>query len=103
MTKFWRGHPATLHQQEGLPFPEYGKERKRVTQADVLLTMLREARAKRAPLELPSILARGIAQYNARLAEIRERGFVVRNELTRTNEGIVHSRYWLEFDPEDGR
>jgi hypothetical protein len=99
MTGFWRGHLATPHQQE-LPFHRKGKRRKQVTQADVLIGMLRCARTKRIPLELPEIMRAGIAQHGARFKEIREQGFEIRNEMERTAEGVVLSRYWLTFDPE---
>lgn len=99
MSKFWRGHPATPRQQE-LPFHENGKRRrKQVTQADVLIGMLRDARAKRVPLDLPTIMRVGIAQHGARFKEIREQGFQIENEMERTATGIV-SRYWLRYDPE---
>jgi hypothetical protein len=96
---FWRGHPATNHQQQ-LLFDGGRKRRKQVTQADVLIGMLRDARAKRVPLELPEIMRAGIAQHGARFKEIREQGFEIRNEMERKAEGVVLSRYWLTFDPE---
>jgi hypothetical protein len=97
MSAFWRGHLATPHQQDS-PFGR--KRRKQVTQADVLIGMLRDSRSKRIPLELPEIMRAGIAQHGARFKEIREQGFVIRNEMERTAEGVVLSRYWLTFDPE---
>lgn len=97
MSGFWRGHPATPHQQD-LPFAR--RRRKQVTQADVLIGMLRSARTNRIPLELREIMRAGIAQHGARFKEIREQGFEIRNEMERTTEGVVCSRYWLTFDPE---
>jgi hypothetical protein len=97
MTKFWRDHPATPHQQE-LPFGR--KRRKQVTQADVLIGMLRDSRSRRIPLEFPEIMKAGIAQHGARFKEIRDQGFEIRNEIERTPKGVVRSRYWLTFDPE---
>ena len=99
MTGFWRGHAATPHQQD-LPFDRNRKRRKQITQADVLIGMLRDARAKRIPLDLPEIMKAGIAQHGARFKEIREQGFEIENEMERTAEGVVRSRYWLRFDPE---
>jgi hypothetical protein len=61
---------------------------------------LRDARAEGRPLELPEIMAAGIAQHGARLKEIRARGFAVRNEMDRAPDGRVLSRYYLEHDPE---
>jgi hypothetical protein len=99
--KLWRGHPATPHQQS-LPFGGSAKPRKFPTQADVLIGMLRAARANREPLQLPEIMKAGIAQHGARFKEIRDRGFQVENEMERTADGLVLSRYWLTFDPEVG-
>jgi len=36
------------------------------------------------------------------MKEIRQRGFVVRNDLERSHDGRILSRYWLECDPEQG-
>jgi hypothetical protein len=98
MNQFWRGHPATPNQQQ-LPFDGTRKRRKPVTQAEVLIGLLRDRCARKTALELPDIMRAGIAQHGVRFKEIRERGFVVRNEMERTADGI-HSRYWLEHDPE---
>jgi hypothetical protein len=99
MSKFWRGHPATPHQQE-LQFDRNCKRRKQLTQADVLKEMLRDSCSKGVPLELTEIMKTGIAQHGARFKELREQGFEIRNEMERTAEGVVRSRYWLTFDPE---
>jgi len=64
-----------------------------------LISKLREARAEGKALELPEIMRLGIAQHGARMKEIRDRGFKVINELE-SLEGVLHSRYWLLFDPE---
>jgi len=105
--KLWKDHPATPRQQR-LVFTASGagdgdnhrkKKPGRVTQADVLLAMLRQRRQQGKALELPEILAAGIAQFTARIYELRRRGFVIENELEHVN-GQVHSRYWLRYDPE---
>ena len=101
MIALWPGHPATPRQQN-LPFDRNRKRRKRITQADVLIEMLRAARTNRLALELPEIMRAGIAQHGARFKEIREQGFEIRNEMERTTEGLILSRYWLTFDPEVG-
>ena len=44
----------------------------------------------------------GIAQHGARMKEIRNRGFRVINELE-SMDGVLHSRYYLLFDPERDR
>ncbi len=95
----WRNHPATPRQQT-LPFEGKRKRRKLRTQADLLIGLLRAARANRAPLELPAIMQAGIAQHGARMKEIRDRGFRIENEMDRNADGAVCSRYWLRFDPE---
>lgn len=97
--KLWHNHPATPHQQ-ALPFGTNARRRTQPTQADVLIEMLRAARARGESLQLPEIMKAGIAQHGARLKEIRDRGFRVENEMERTADGVVLSRYWLTFDPE---
>jgi Helix-turn-helix domain len=95
----WRSHPATPHQQT-LPFGKRAKRRTQLSQTDVLIGMLRTARANRMPLELPAIMKAGIAQHGARFKELREQGFQIDNEMERTSDGVVLSRYWLRHDPE---
>jgi hypothetical protein len=95
----WKNHPATPR-QTGL-FDRPRRARKpHPTQADVLIAMLRAHREQGKPLELPDIMQAGIAQHGARFNEIRSRGFVVVNEIDRSGEGVVRSRYRLTFDPE---
>lgn len=96
----WRDHEGTP-QQRHFTFGRTNR-RGRLTQADVLLGMLRDARAAGRAVTLPEIMRAGIAQHGARLKEIRERGFIVLNELERSPDGRVLSRYWLEHDPEQG-
>ena len=91
----WREKPATPNQQRLAFGSRWGK----ATQADVLAQLMRECRARGAALELPAILHAGIAQFTARIFELRRRGFVIHNELEHVN-GQVRSRYWLRFDPE---
>ena len=71
----------------------------RPTQTELLIGELRKARAEGRALELPEIMRLGIAQHGARMKEIRDRGFKVVNELESV-KGVLHSRYWLLFDPE---
>jgi hypothetical protein len=100
--RLWTDHPATPKQAQ-LTF-KLSRRRARPTQADVIVELLRGKRAKGRPLELPEIMAAGIAQHGARMKELRQRGFVVRNEMERSSDGCVLSRYWLEHDPErDGQ
>lgn len=96
----WRGHGAAPQQQ-------LASSRRRnlgPCQRDVLLAMLRGARADRRPVELPDIMRAGIARTGPRVAELRERGFVIKNCLERAHDGRMLSRYWLCHDPErDGK
>lgn len=101
MSRLWRDHPATPTQQSLCFEPETKPRRNRrngLTQADVLLGMLRAARTAGKPLELPEIMHAGIAQHGARLTELRERGFEIVNEMER-NGSVVRSWYRLTFDP----
>jgi hypothetical protein len=98
VSQLWRDHPATPHQQE-LPFDGPRRRRKQLTQADVLIGLLRDRRAKWTALELPDIMRAGIAQHSARFKELRDQGFQIDNEMER-RDGVVLSRYWLVFDPE---
>ncbi len=102
MTGLVRDHAATPRQQS--LFPKATRKRNAaLTQADLLLSMLREARSQGRAVELPAIMRAGIAQHGARLFELRERGFVIVNEMERY-DGIIRSRYRLTFDPEsEGR
>lgn len=95
----WKDHNLTPRQRQ-LILRHTVVRRNRPTQADMLLTMLRDARARKLALELPAIMAVGIAQHGARIAELRERGFGIENQLERTMDGRVLSRYWLRLDPE---
>jgi hypothetical protein len=98
----WRDHLASPRQEQ-LVFRS-SRKRLRPTQADVIVELLRGKRALGKPLELPEILATGIAQFGARILELRRRGFVIENELEHAADGRVLSRYWLECDPErDGK
>jgi monomeric isocitrate dehydrogenase len=95
MSGLWRDKPATPNQQR----LAFGSHRGKVTQADVLLEMLRKARETGKAVELPDILHAGIAQFTARIFELRERGFQIDNEMEHVN-GQRRSRYWLRYDPE---
>lgn len=72
----------------------------RPSQAERMLSALREKRADGRALELPEIMhTLGITQHGARLKELRDRGFKIINELESV-DGVLHSRYWLIYDPE---
>ncbi len=92
----WRNHLATEAQQR-LGFPSRSKH---PTQAELLAEMLREARRQDRALQLPQIMAAGIAQHGARFHELRLRGFIVENQTLRDGSGRTQSRYFLRFDPE---
>jgi hypothetical protein len=102
MSDLWRNHPAPPHQQSLSDASQPGQV-SHLTQADLLLSMLREARSQGRAVELPAIMRAGIAQHGARLFELRERGFVIVNQMERY-DGAIRSRYHLTFDPEsEGR
>ena len=52
--------------------------------------------ARGGEVELPEILALGIAQYNARIYELRKLGFRITNRTERI-AGVVHSYFRLEL------
>jgi hypothetical protein len=101
----WHNVPATPRQQslfdqlEAQPPKKPPQRQDKVTQRDVVLSLLRDARARGEPLDLPSILNSRIAQYSARLNELRSRGFQIENRTERVN-GTVRSWYELVHDPE---
>lgn len=66
----WRDHATPRQEQLIL---KASRKRPRPTQADVILELLREKRALGKPLELPEIMAAGIAPHGARFHEIRSR------------------------------
>ena len=95
MKGLWRDKPATPNQQR----IAFGSRQRKATQGEVLAQLMRERKARGEALELPDILRAGIAQFTARIYELRHRGFVIENELEHVN-GQIQSRYWLRFDPE---
>jgi hypothetical protein len=99
LTGLWRENPATPAQQQ-FAFRPSRKRSPTPTQAAVLLSLLRKTREAGKALTLPEILQTGIAQFTARIFELRERGFVIDNEMQRAEDGRVLSRYWLRHDPE---
>jgi hypothetical protein len=66
------------------------------TQRAAILRLLIDARGAWVPL--PQILALGIAQYNARLWELRRLGFVIENK-SESVDGVRHSWYRLVSSP----
>jgi len=96
----WGDHPATPWQSALVSGDKSRDRAARLSQADVLVAMLRNARSRGLAVELPAIMATGIAQHGARFNEIRSRGFIVENETERVSDGRVLSRYCLRFDPE---
>jgi len=70
------------------------KPQKLTRQQSRILKLLQDCSPHRAPL--PDILALGIAQYNARIKELRDLGYDVRNE-TEWHDGIRFS--WFRLVP----
>lgn len=67
----------------------------RSTQRDQLLALFLPDRE----VPLPEILALGIAQYNARIFELRRLGFRIKNRTKEIN-GVKHSWFRLVHGPE---
>ena len=67
---------------------------KRPTQCDRLLALLEAHRGDWVPL--PTVLALGIAQYNARVWELRRAGYAITNRKEMAEDGSVHSWFRLE-------
>ena len=65
-------------------------------QSEKLLALLRSAHGAWVPL--PEILALGIAQYNARIFELRKRGLNIENR-TETIDGVRRSWFRLVDSP----
>ena len=45
------------------------------------------------PVALPVILALGIAQYNARIYELRREGYIIENEIVDIVDGARHTAF----------
>jgi hypothetical protein len=95
--KLWHDHACTPAQSKA---HDNDRNHGHLSQADRLVQMLRNARARGLALQLPTIMQAGIAQHGARFNELRHRGFVIQNELVHDRSGFVRSCYWLKFDPE---
>lgn len=70
----------------------------RKRQRQKILELLIAARSAWVPL--PAILALGVAQYNARIFELRALGFRIENRTERDGDGQVHSWFRLTGEPE---
>jgi hypothetical protein len=68
----------------------------RRTQCDQLLSVFVASLGQWVPL--PTILALGIAQFGARILELRRSGYTIRNK-TEYRDGKVLSWYRLELEP----
>jgi len=68
------------------------KPHKLTRQQSRILKLLQDHSPSRVPL--PEVLRLGIAQYNARILELRERGYDIRNEIE-WHDGIRHSWFRL--------
>jgi Helix-turn-helix domain len=69
----------------------------RKTQRARILRLLIDARSSWVPLH--EILALGIAQFGARIFEMRRMGFLIENRIKRDDSGAVHSWYRLVNSP----
>lgn len=66
------------------------------TQRAQVLRLLIDAKGSWVPL--PEILALGIAQFGARIFELRRLGFQIENKIERDDSGVIHSWYRLLND-----
>jgi hypothetical protein len=73
---------------------------RRVTQTELILIMLRNARKEKHAVGVPALLRAGIAHFGWRIFELRARGFVIENELRSLPIGKRFSSYRLIYDPE---
>lgn len=62
-------------------------------QRDRILQLLEEARGSWVPL--PAILSLGVAQYGARVHELRRLGHVIENRTEQHASGVRHSWFRL--------
>jgi hypothetical protein len=69
----------------------------RETQRDRVFALL-NANANKW-VALPEILQLGIAQFGARILELRGQGFDIENKIERDDRGVVHSWYRLVVQP----
>jgi hypothetical protein len=76
-----------------------GHGRGRITQVDRLIELLRKARGEGRAVLLPEIMVLSVA-HSARFNALRSRGFVIKNETTRSGDGLVLSCYGLLQGPE---
>lgn len=67
----------------------------RRTQRDRILDLLRAHKGRRVP---SPALGRISLQYGARIKELRDMGFVIRNEIERV-DGAVHGYFLMESEP----
>lgn len=68
------------------------KPHKLTRQQSCVLKLLQDRWPSRVPL--PDVLSLGVAQYNARILELRELGYDIRNEIE-WHDGIRHSWFRL--------
>ena len=69
--------------------------RHRKNQRDLLLALLISARSRDAEVALPEILELGIAQYSARIHELRKMGCQIENRIQRV-DGVTRSWFRLK-------
>jgi len=68
----------------------------KITQADRIIRAFKENNNTLTPLD---ILKLGIAQYNARIKELRETGYQIKSEYLGTINGSKHTQFILRSEP----
>lgn len=72
------------------------KSSQKITQADLILKAFKESGNKLTPSD---ILRLGIAQYNARIKELRDKGYRIESEYLGTFNGVKHTQFTLKSEP----
>ena len=68
----------------------------KLTQAQRILRAFKESNNTLTPLDMIRL---GIAQYNARVKELRESGYQIDNEYLGTVNGVKHTQFILRSEP----
>jgi hypothetical protein len=76
------------------------KKSSRISQAELIVKMLRKARTEDRAVGVSELMMAGVAHFTTRIMELRQRGFGIENEMWRNFDGRVCSQYWLTRDPE---
>jgi len=96
LVKLGSKRPMTAEDTIGINYSPSNAPKSAKGQRARILRLLIDARGSWVPL--PEILALGIAQYGARILELRRLGFVIENKIESVN-GARYSRFRLLSSP----